>query len=155
VVTGHEASVEDIQIYVVQDWPGGTDPKVPSKFTFSKQQSGFGSHTWGFQIGKGSHEIRYTKLKLPEPNRLEALRTLKSYLDDAPDQSFESEVPVHLVKTPADTLNEYLTKIAEVVRKDIEDKRPAEALKRAAIELIISHPAVRGQLGPRTIQIHC
>ncbi|KAK4169551.1 hypothetical protein QBC43DRAFT_63954 [Cladorrhinum sp. PSN259] len=138
---GHVPQVDDI--HVVQHWAGNIGDKVPSAFTYSASSG----HDWGFGIDDSAYVIRWTKLRLEEPSRLSALRTLKGMLGESDKLQFgpnkrHAEVPRHLIRTPADVVNDYLKEVLEQVRRDIESVKDPLTLMQFPIELIITYPAV-------------
>ncbi len=137
MVTNQEPQFEDIN--VVQEWPDGNDPKVPSLITYDENSS----KSWGFGITDSQDIIQRTKLNLPRKDRPETLEILRSYLNEAQHQERGSRAPLHLLKTAPEMLLDYLFKVATCVRQDIERDRDPEVLRQAAIDLIISHPGVR------------
>ncbi|KAI0450091.1 hypothetical protein F5B21DRAFT_517692 [Xylaria acuta] len=118
--------------------------KVPSKLTYTRNQG----EQWGYGIGEDAYIIKWTKMNLERPSRLQAIKTLRQTLESAEQLAFDprgalqAQVPHHLTKTPADILTDYLAKVAAVVRQDIKDKRDEEVIKRLPIDLVITHPAI-------------
>jgi hypothetical protein len=136
VVTNQQPKLEDI--HVVMDWPDGQDPKVPSLYTYNEQVN----RRWGFGINNDPYVIRKTKMQLQQQKRLKTMEILKRFLGEVESLSEEAEPPMHLLKTPPDTLLDYLIEVAKCVRKNIEIHRDAEVLQRAPIDLIITYPGV-------------
>ncbi len=134
------AKPEPKDINVVQSWgPQYNDPKVPSVFTYS---DGHGGKRWGFGISNLPNALKLTKLKLQTHSKLETLETLKDYLEEMRDQQIGSRPALHLLKTPTETVMDYLVEVANCVRRDIEGQRIPILLERTPIDLVITHPGV-------------
>ncbi|KAJ2901809.1 hypothetical protein MKZ38_001347 [Zalerion maritima] len=134
------------QFRVIDNWPGGIQPKVPSTITYSQSKG----HTWGFKIGGGAYVIRWTKLDLEPPGRLDALQSLRRALGEAGQLGFKNKdilggntnLPRHLIKSPYNILVDYLKGIARCVRQDIVDQGREEDLDRFPIDFVITHPSI-------------
>ncbi len=128
---------------MVQNWSEeNINPKVPSEFTYSANDG----ENWGSGIGDNAFVIRWTKLELERPKRLHALAALDRTLGEAGQLSFKpgsSDIPRHLIRSPADVMTDYLYEVAKCVRRDIEADRDPMNLSRYPIDLVITHPAVR------------
>ena len=141
-MTGETPQLSDIN--VVQTWPGGIGPKVPSLFTYSANAG----QQWGYGIGDNAHVISWTKLELEPPSRIEALDALKNTLLTVTQLNFNdsnvirSEIPRHLIKTYEDIITDYMIGIAACVRQDIESKRDPQTVTQFPMDFIITHPAV-------------
>ncbi|KAK4225635.1 hypothetical protein QBC38DRAFT_482384 [Podospora fimiseda] len=132
-------------IHVVQHWPGehGSAHKVPSVFTYSASSG----QDWGYGIGNSAYVIRWTKLRLEEPSRLDALKIFKSTLRESDKLQFgphkpHTEVPRHIIRTPADVVNDYLKEVLYETRRDIERQIDPRILRQLPMDVIITHPAV-------------
>jgi hypothetical protein len=123
-----------------------TEPKMPSVITYSPNE---GSQ-WGTGIGQGAYVLRWTKLQLEPPSRLEALKRLKHTLEEARLLAFDANmrpdtvpIPHHLVCTTEHIVTDYLTHVAEAVYKDLVEKKDARTVDEFVIDLMITHPSVR------------
>jgi hypothetical protein len=138
---GEIQTLNDIK--VIGTWPPNVNaPKVPSLFTYSANAG----LRWGFGIADEAYVIRWTKMKLEEPTRLDALDALYQILDEerllrprGPSRQLVN-VPLHLIQTSQDVLTDYLTETARWVRRQIE-KDDREIFADFPIDLIITHPA--------------
>ena len=124
---------------------GNLEPKIPSTITYSPNE---GSQ-WGTGIGQGAYVLRWTKLQLEPPSRLEALKRLKHTLEEARLLAFDAStspdsvpIPHHLVCTTEHIVTDYLTYVAEAVYKDIGEKKDALTRDEFVIDLMITHPSV-------------
>ncbi|KAK4225637.1 hypothetical protein QBC38DRAFT_254642 [Podospora fimiseda] len=137
--------VSDIK--VVKNWTQGSDirPKVPSEITYSANS---GSN-WGFNIGKEAYILRWTKLQLPVPGRLDALISMRRALQEADkldlarngQERRRADLPRHLIKTTPQIVTDYLTEVFKQARADIEREKDAKTLEQFPIDLVITHPA--------------
>ena len=144
LTTGEPPSLNDVN--VVDKWGGTNAHKVPSLYTYSAVD---GSN-WGYDIGDKAYVIRWSKLELEAPTRIDSLKRLNrtiveaQLLAHASHHGPEYEIPLHLAKSPADVITDYLHEVAYAVRLDIESKRDARTLQEFPIDLVITHPAVSG-----------
>ncbi|KAM5343202.1 hypothetical protein ACJ41O_014168 [Fusarium nematophilum] len=143
LTNGSDATtLEDIQ--VVKNWaPDYIEPKVPSLYTYSPTQG----RKWGHGIGDSPHVVRWSKLELQAPRRIDALRTLRRTIGQAfllaqIDQGDDSEVPHHITKSPAEVIRAYLVQVARAARRSIEGQRPPHQLKDFPVDIVVTHPAV-------------
>ncbi|KAH8894314.1 hypothetical protein GQ53DRAFT_643950 [Thozetella sp. PMI_491] len=146
ILTGREA-VDPSAIRVVRNWgPGAIGPKVPSLFTYSMNTG----QKWGYGVGDNAYVIRWTKLELEQPSRLDALNALKNMVREASHLRFGqnggplTQIPRHLTRTSEDILTDYLTEVANCVRKDIESETDDQALAQMQfpMDFVITHPAI-------------
>ncbi|KAG7284675.1 hypothetical protein NEMBOFW57_009284 [Staphylotrichum longicolle] len=138
---GRTPSLADIQI--IQHWGGNIEAKVPSVFTYSANSG----QKWGYDIGNSAYVIRWTKLRLEVPKRLNALQSMKHMAEEArmlnlEPQGRRAEIPRHLVKTSVDIVTDYLREVINHVRGEIENTRDARELQQFPIDIVITHPAV-------------
>jgi len=137
-------------IFVVSPWPPGAgELKVPSQLSYSKTPKRL--RQFGYDIDAESLILSETKLELEEDaedrTRIRELKSFadtlyaftRSRLDDAAAEL--GGIPKHLSKSAEDIVEDYLKKVAEVVRKDIAERWP-NALDQIPIEVVITHPAV-------------
>ena len=121
------------------------NPKMPLMITYSPNE---GSQ-WGTGIGQKAYVLRWTKLQLEPPSRLEALKRLKHTLQEARLLAFDVSaspdtvpIPHHLVCTAEHIVTDYLTHVAEAVYKDIREKKDTLTLDEFPIDLMITHPSL-------------
>ncbi|KAK0627759.1 hypothetical protein B0T14DRAFT_422206 [Immersiella caudata] len=143
---GPNSKFSDIR--VVRDWVGGIGAKVPSVLTYSSSSS----QKWGYDVGNSAYVIRWTKLKLEVPTRLDALKSMKHTLQEADMLDFgpgkpQSDIPRHLIRTSADIVNDYLKEVLHQVRLDIENVRDSRSLEQFPVDVVITHPAVWDERG--------
>ncbi|KAK5660272.1 hypothetical protein OQA88_12812 [Cercophora sp. LCS_1] len=136
---GRIPTLSDIK--VVKQWGSGVGGKVPSVFTYSPGSG----QKWGYGVGKNGYRIRYNKLKLQSPTRLDALKSMKHMLTEAPaflgDDVPRQAVPRHLIKTSADIATDYLGEVMYQVRLDIGNDRDQAMLGQFPFDVVITHPA--------------
>ncbi|KAK0706431.1 hypothetical protein B0T26DRAFT_680119 [Lasiosphaeria miniovina] len=147
---GPNSKFSDIRI--VQNWVGGLGAKVPSVLTYSASSS----QKWGYDIGDSVYAIRWTKLRLEVPKRVDALKSMKHTLQEADMLNFgpgkpQSDIPRHLIKTSADIVLDYLKEVLHQVRVDIENVRDRTQLEQFPLDVVITHPAVWDDRGKNLI----
>lgn len=144
LTTGQAPTLADVN--VVNNWGRVIESKVPSLYTYSRTLDD--GELWGYDIGDNAYVIRWSKLELEAPSRLQALKTLKRTIAEARQLDFgqtnvlQGQIPRHLTKSASDVVTDYLIQVAGAVRKDIENKRDARTLLEFPIDLVITHPAV-------------
>lgn len=116
---------------------------MPSVFTYSANTG----QNWGYDIGNSAYVIRWTKLRLEVPTRLNALQSMKHMAEEArmlnlEPQGRRAEIPRHLVRTSVDIVTDYLREVINHVRGEIENTRDARELQQFPIDIVITHPAV-------------
>jgi hypothetical protein len=117
---------------------------VPSVFTYSANSG----QKWGYDIGGSAYVIRWTKLKLEVPTRLNALQSMRRMAEEArmlnlgPQAGGRTEIPRHLIRTSVDIATDYLREVIDHVRTAIENTRDAQTLQQFPIDIVITHPAV-------------
>ncbi|KAM7208581.1 chaperone protein DnaK, partial [Naviculisporaceae sp. PSN 640] len=141
LANGPDSKFSDIK--VVKNWGSGIGAKVPSVLTFS---AGSGQK-WGYDVGDSAYVIRWTKLKLEVPTRLDALKSMKYMLEEADMLNFgpgrpQTDIPRHLIRTSADIVNYYLAEVFHKVRLEIENARDGRELEQFPMDVVITHPAV-------------
>ncbi|KAH7012861.1 hypothetical protein EDB80DRAFT_834451 [Ilyonectria destructans] len=143
LTTGQAPTLADVN--VVNNWGRVIESKVPSLYTYSR--SADGGELWGYDIGDNAYVIRWSKLELEAPSRLDALIALKRTIAEAHQLHFgktnvlQGQIPRHLTKSASDVVTDYLSQVASAVRQDIENKRDARTLLEFPIDLVITHPA--------------
>ena len=121
---------------------GGIGAKVPSVLTYSSSSG----QKWGYDIGDSAYVIRWNKLKLEVPTRVDALKAMKATLQEADMLNFgpgkpQSDIPRHLIRTSADIANDYLREVFHQVRLDIENVRDTRQLEQFPVDVVMTHPA--------------
>ncbi|KPM41797.1 hypothetical protein AK830_g4680 [Neonectria ditissima] len=140
LTAGETPTLADVN--VVANW-GRIAQKVPSLYTYSSSEG----ELWGYDIGDNAYVIRWSKLDLEAPKRVDALIALKrtiqeaAYLNFGSDNVLSSHIPRHLIKSTSDVITDYLMEVANATRLDIENKRDPETLRQFPIDLVITHPA--------------
>ncbi|KAH7176556.1 hypothetical protein EDB81DRAFT_42690 [Dactylonectria macrodidyma] len=130
-------------VHVVDHWGSEISAKVPSLYTYTANDG----ELWGYDIGDDAYVIRWSKLELEAPSRLDALISLKRTIAEArlldfdTDDTLKSNFPRHLIKSPFDVVRDYLIEVATVLRQDIEKEKGPPSLSQFPIELVITHPA--------------
>ncbi|KAK4447447.1 hypothetical protein QBC34DRAFT_303234 [Podospora aff. communis PSN243] len=147
---GPNSKFSDIRI--VRNWAGGVGAKVPSVLTYSATSG----QKWGYDIGSSAYVIRWTKLRLEVPTRLDALKSMKHTLQEADMLNFgpgkpQSDIPRHLIRTSADIVDDYLREVLHQVRVDMENVRDRTQLEQFPMDLVITHPAVWDDRGKNLI----
>ncbi len=143
LTTGTTPTLNDV--HVVGKWGEMNAPKVPSLYTYSANDGA----RWGYDIGDDAYVIRWSKLELEAPKRVDSLNRLKRTIGEAQQLAHghrnvtQYQIPRHLTKSPSDVVTAYLIEVATAVRLDIESERDARTLQEFPIDLIITHPAVR------------
>lgn len=142
LTTSNRVGLSDIR--AVDIWPGGIGDKVPSEYTYSANSG----QSWGYGIGNNAYVIRWTKLELEKPARLDALLALSRTIGEAgqlnfgPQNVVRSEIPRHLIRNASNIVTDYLYEVALVARRDIESLKDPQTLSQFPIDFVITHPAV-------------
>ena len=105
---------------------------------------------YGYDIDDGSDVLCKTRLELEDPNdRLRELRTFSDTLYGISNvrlqdtTAIDNEIPEHLSKNAEDIIEDYLTKIAEVVHHHIQSHLGKHILDQGVpIDMVVTHPGV-------------
>ncbi len=147
--TDRETTAKDIEVFT--SWPeGGSGRKAPSAFSYSPTSAARACKQWGNSIDEHSRVLQWTKLELHprEPaeeltgllntvNGLELVKLLRQNKNAA----VELDIPRHITKSPADVVQDYLTKVANEFYRAMRGKSPS-ALRSVPLDLVLTHPAV-------------
>jgi hypothetical protein len=147
-VKGTPPTPSDVQVY--HKWPGkgGSNPKVPSAYSYSV--SADSKRQWGYDVDVNCHALRWTKLELEpmgpkqELDKLEQLvqgLELIQMLHSSDDFALENGVPQHLTKEPEDVVRDFLGEIAREWYGDMLSKSRF-LFQNVRVDLVITHPAV-------------
>jgi len=141
---------DDLKLFV--EWPGKTQPKVPSEVSYSltaEDAHDRGYRQWGSSIDSASKVLRWTKLELVKDSsplgELEKLQELINGLAELNKLHAKGnkpdDVPRHLSKTTKDIIEFYLSKVAR--RWVSYMTREAEyVLESVPVDIVVTHPAV-------------
>jgi hypothetical protein len=137
----------DVQVY--RSWPGkgGSNPKVPSAYSYDISMEG--KRQWGYDVDVNCQALRWTKLEL-EPlgpqEELEKLEKLVAGLEQirklhsSDDYGLENGIPQHLTKEPEHVVSDYLGEVAREYYSHIT-KQTRYLTQNVQVDLAITHPA--------------
>jgi hypothetical protein len=135
------------RIKVFKSWGCGQEPRVPSAISYAATSSG--QQQWGFNIEADAPAFRRAKLALHSRSTIRELEDLQDLVFSLPQLSKLASGEVdqsqirYLCKTPEDIISDYLQLIATNWEDSVRS-RFSTVLDTTPIDLIITHPPVRG-----------
>ncbi|KAM7221190.1 hypothetical protein V8F06_003365 [Rhypophila decipiens] len=140
---GHNANMKQKteEIRILQDWPCHESASVPNKISYAPTTRG--CRQWGYDIDDGVRIHDSLRLRLEDASMYQELVSLHDLVKEAAtNHGLSVSVPPSLHKSPELMAADFLRKVAEHLRDEINSEVGRQVLEVIPLDLVVSYPSL-------------